>query len=145
MKPAFIIFCLMVVVGLILYLIDLRGRKGGDGESQPSQPNEPVQPACVDESCSLHGMCPSDMLLESMASEEIVYYDDEELDTFKGRPATGYTSDEEELWRDVIYTLAGSDLLGWEQSVKKRGLVMPASIHDEFIMLYGEVLAQGTR
>ena len=40
---------------------------------------------------------------------------------------------------DVLYTLQPGDLLGWGQSIKHRGLIMPASIHDEFLQLAAEV------
>ena len=43
-----------------------------------------------------------------------------------------------EQWRDVLYTLQPGDLIGWGQSVKKRALVMPTAIHDEFVMLATE-------
>ena len=67
-----------------------------------------------------------------------IYYDDEELDGFAGRDADGYTAEEEEQWRDVLYTLQPGDLLGWGQSIKHRGLVMPASIQAEFLQLAAE-------
>ena len=74
----------------------------------------------------------------SQCKREVIYYDDEELDDFAGRDADGYTAEEEEQWRDILYTLQPSDLLGWGQSIKHRGLVMPASIQAEFLQLAGE-------
>ena len=69
----------------------------------------------------------------------VTYYDDEELDAFVGCDADSYTDEEVEQWRDVLYTLQPSDLLGWGQSIKHRGLVMPAAIHEEFLQLAAEV------
>jgi hypothetical protein len=71
--------------------------------------------------------------------QEITYYDDEELDAFAGREAGDYSPEEEEQWRDVLYTLQPADLLGWGQSIKHRGLAMPAAIHEEFLQLATEV------
>ena len=51
-----------------------------------------------------------------------------------GQPAEA----EIEQFRDVLYTLKPADLLGWEQSVTKRGIVLPTSIRDEFIALYND-------
>ena len=82
-------------------------------------------------------MCPSEKLLQN-TMEPAAYYDDEELDAFRRRDAQGYTPDEEEQWRDVLYTLRRDELLAWERSIKKRGIVMPAAIHDELIMLYND-------
>lgn len=93
---------------------------------------------CNDEACGIRSICPSEQILVSQCKREIIYYDDEELDSFAGREADGYTAEEEELWRDVLYTLQPGDLLGWGQSIKHRGLVMPASIQAEFLQLAAE-------
>ena len=77
-------------------------------------------------------------MLAGECKQEITYYDDQELDAFAGRDENGYTADEEEQWRDVLYTLMPADLLGWGQSIKHRGLVMPAAIRQEFLQLAAE-------
>ena len=134
MIPAFYIFVAMVAVGVVLYLLDLRSRKN---EPQDAAPEAPEVADCDADCCSTHEVCPSEMLL-SGANSGIVYFEDEELDRFRGRPAEAYTGEEEEQFRDVLYTLQPSDLLPWEQSLKKRGIIMPKAIREEFIMLYGE-------
>lgn len=93
---------------------------------------------CTDEACGIRSICPSEQILVSQCKREVIYYDDEELDGFAGREADDYTPEEEEQWRDILYTLQPGDLLGWGQSIKHRGLVMPASIQAEFLQLAGE-------
>lgn len=93
---------------------------------------------CADEACGIRSICPSEQILVSQCKREVIYYDDEELDGFAGREADGYTAEEEEQWRDVLYTLQPGDLLGWGQSIKHRGLIMPASIQAEFLQLAAE-------
>lgn len=93
---------------------------------------------CADEACGIRSICPSEQILVSQCKREVIYYDDEELDGFAGRDADGYTAEEEEQWRDVLYTLQPGDLLGWGQSIKHRGLIMPASIQAEFLQLAAE-------
>ena len=116
-------------------------RKDGAGDvdeaSQDADPGTPVQ-GCADESCGIRPICPSEQLLAGECKQEITYYDDQELDAFAGRDENGYTADEEEQWRDVLYTLMPADLLGWGQSIKHRGLVMPAAIREEFMQLAAE-------
>ncbi len=124
----------MIVVGVVLYIFDLRSRKPGE---EPEPVVQPETDVCTDDCCSTNEVCPSEMLL-SGANSGIVYFEDEELDRFRGRPAEAYTGEEEEQFRDVLYTLQPSDLLPWEQSLKKRGIIMPKAIREEFIMLYGE-------
>ncbi|MBS7373512.1 MAG: phospholipase [Muribaculaceae bacterium] len=134
MIPAFYIFVAMVAVGVVLYLLDLRSRKN---EPQDAAPEAPKVADCDADCCSTHEVCPSEMMLEG-CNAEIVYFDDEELDAFKGRAADAYTPEEEEQFRDVLYTLLPADLLPWEQSMKKRGIILPSAIRNEFVMLYAE-------
>jgi succinate dehydrogenase flavin-adding protein (antitoxin of CptAB toxin-antitoxin module) len=134
MKPALIILAAMVVVGLVLYILDRFHRQPDEEKETPV-----VKPksTCNDECCSINDVCPSEMMLAGI-DKEIEYYDDEELDSFAGRHADQYSDEEIEQFRDILYTLQPKDLIGWERSVKKRGIIMPAPIHDEFIMLVNE-------
>lgn len=106
-------------------------------EENDTSGTTPAQ-GCADEACGIRSICPSEQILVSQCKREVIYYDDEELDGFAGRDADGYTAEEEEQWRDVLYTLQPGDLLGWGQSIKHRGLVMPASIQAEFLQLAAE-------
>ena len=129
---------ILVVGGAIVWLIDrLFYHKNDDEKVDETEENRPSQ-GCADESCGIRPICPSEQLLMGECKQEVVYYDDEELDAFAGRDSLAYTPDEEEQWRDVLYTLQPSDLLGWGQSIKHRGLVMPAAIRQEFMQLAGE-------
>ncbi len=129
---------ILVVGGAIVWLIDrLFYHKNDDEKVDETEENRPSQ-GCADESCGIRPICPSEQLLMGECKQEVVYYDDEELDAFAGRDSLAYTPDEEEQWRDVLYTLQPSELLGWGQSIKHRGLVMPASIQAEFLQLATE-------
>ena len=122
----------MVVLGVILYIHDriMGKRDGAAGDEAPPPP----QDTCSDTCCGNHEVCPSEMLLRH-ACDPVEYFDDEELDGFKGRSADDYSCDELEQWRDVLYTLQPSDLMPWQRSIKKRGIVMPDVIKDELISL----------
>ena len=134
MIPALYIFIAMVVVGVILYVHDRIHYKGGDDDTAP---REAPQESCSAQCCTTNEVCPSEMMIKH-ATQPTVYYDDEELDTFKGREAGSYTPEEMEQFRDVLYTLKHSDLMGWEQSVKKRGIMLPEVIKEELISLYND-------
>lgn len=143
MKPAIVLLTILVVGGAIVWLIDrLFYHKDKDENLDETEENDasdatPAQ-GCADEACGIRSICPSEQILVSQCKREVIYYDDEELDGFAGRDADGYTAEEEEQWRDVLYTLQPGDLLGWGQSIKHRGLVMPASIQAEFLQLAAE-------
>lgn len=132
MIPALYIFIAMVVIGVILYIHDRLTNKTSENTTQEV---EPQQEECSDDCCGTHDVCPSEMMLKHI-NGPIVYYDDEELDAFKGRDANDYNDDELEQWRDVLYTLRHDELLSWERSIKKRGLMLPSVIKEEFMSLY---------
>ena len=143
MKPAIVLLTILVVGGAIVWLIDRlfyhtdKAENLDETEENDASDATPAQ-GCADEACGIRSICPSEQILVSQCKREIIYYDDEELDSFAGREADGYTAEEEEQWRDVLYTLQPGDLLGWGQSIKHRGLVMPASIQAEFLQLAAE-------
>ena len=143
MKPAILLLTILVVGGAIVWLIDrlfyrtAKPENVDETEENDASDATPAQ-GCADEACGIRSICPSEQILVSQCKREVIYYDDEELDGFAGRDADGYTAEEEEQWRDVLYTLQPGDLLGWGQSIKHRGLVMPASIQAEFLQLAAE-------
>ena len=143
MKPAIVLLTILVVGGAIVWLIDRlfyhtdKAESLDETEENDASDATPAQ-GCADEACGIRSICPSEQILVSQCKREVIYYDDEELDGFAGRDADGYTAEEEGQWRDVLYTLQPGDLLGWGQSIKHRGLVMPASIQAEFLQLAAE-------
>ena len=142
MKPALILLTILVVGGAIVWLIDRLFYSHTTGEkvdeTMPDEAEGASRQGCADEGCGLRSICPSEQLLAGECKQEITYYEDEELDAFAGRNENEYTPEEEEQWRDVLYTLQPADLLGWGQSIKHRGLVMPAAIREEFMHLAAE-------
>ena len=142
MKPTIILLTILVVGGAIVWLIDrLFYPKVEDQDTQGDQTaigSEQTAQGCADETCGIRSICPSEQLLAGECRQEVTYYDDEELDAFAGRGEEDYSDDEQEQWRDVLYTLQPADLLGWGQSIKHRGLVMPSAIRQEFLLLAAE-------
>lgn len=137
MQPALIMLSALVLVGTVLWLLDRHSRqRDEDGKLLPNQVTEP-ESACSDDCCGSHEVCPSEQLLRGEMCP-ITYYDDQELDDYRGRSADDYTATELEQWRDVLYTLQPADRLGWERSIKRRGIIMPQPIRDELLMLLQE-------
>lgn len=83
------------------------------------------------------GQCMHDCMAEA-AVKDIEYYDDEELDGFKGRPSDRYTDDEAEQFREVMLTMRQDEVAGWARSLAMRGIVPPDQIKDEMIMLMAD-------
>ena len=78
--------------------------------------------------------CEQARMMEA-ATRDVEYYDDEELDRFKGRPSDSFTDDEAELFREVLMTMPQSDAKGWNRSLILRGINVPDQIKDELLLM----------
>lgn len=141
MKVALAIALFLVAVGFVLWLLD-RMHPVGSAKEEAAAPDEAPAATeegedCSAECCAVNEVCPSELALKH-AALPAEYFDDEELDRYRGREAGQYTPDEIEQWRDVLYTLKPSEIFAWEQSIKKRGLTLPEPLRDELIMLLAD-------
>ena len=69
------------------------------------------------------------------ATKDIEYYDDEELDRFRGRPSNQYTDAEVEEFATVLYTMQPHEVKGWNRSLILREINLPDQIKDEVITM----------
>lgn len=69
------------------------------------------------------------------ATESPEYYDDEELDVYKGRSADSYDDEETAQFAYVLETMRPEEVDGWQRSLAQRGIALPAQLLDEMIML----------
>lgn len=155
MKGAAVIFLAMVVIGIVLYLADVfyyRKRYPGKPADRPDADTpapsggaggRPTQDEGMDEKgepevcCGMHQVCEKTNL--SPVTGEIVYYDDEELDRFRGRSPESYTPEEVEEFRDVLLTLLPQDVAGWARSIQVREIPLPTDVREELLMIVSEL------
>lgn len=148
MTGALVILAAMIIIGAVLYLTDVfyYRRKHPSGQSpamsdqtgQPDLKSKSVNPTDQPEvCCGTHIVCEKTNL--SPVTGEIVYYDDEELDRFRGRDAEDYTEDEIEEFRDVLMTLLPQDVAGWSRSIQVRGITLPTEIREELLMIVSDL------
>lgn len=136
MTVIFIIAGVLVAVGLILWLHDRLSRNGSDNSTTDNEAAE-----SGDECCGMHITCEKDSLLTAV-SDKIEYFDDEELDRFRGRGADEYNDTEIEEFRDVLLTLLPDDIAPWGRSIQLRGITLPAVIKEELLMIVAEARTQ---
>lgn len=103
------------------------------GELKKAPPVVTVDSEC----CGQHQICEKESLLAAV-SKQIEYYDDEELDRFKGRPSDGYSEEEIEEFRDILYSMQEVDVAGWSRSLQLRGIELPDELKDELFLIVGE-------
>ena len=89
------------------------------------------------ECCGQHETCEKDSLLAAV-SKGIEYYNDEELDRFRGRYSDEYTEDEVEEFREVMLTCKDDEVAGWCRSLQLRGIELPDDLKDELFLIIGE-------
>lgn len=98
-----------------------------------------VNPADM-ECCGQHEVCEKESLLAAI-SKQIEYYDDEELDRFRGREGNEYTEAETEEFRNVLYTMRSEEVAGWVRSLQLRQVNLPDEMKDEVFLIVGELRA----
>ena len=69
------------------------------------------------------------------ATKDIEYYDDEELDRFRGRQSDQYTDEEVEEFATVLYTMQPKEVKAWNRSLILREINLPNQIKDELIAM----------
>lgn len=127
-----IILLVTVFVGLLLYVYELKYRKKHPAdipEEEAKESEEEHGEIC----CGKHLIC--EKPLTPRPGEEIIYYDDEELDRFAGKKADEYADEEIEEVREVMMSLLPSDVAGWVRSIQLRGISLPDPLRDELFIL----------
>ncbi len=138
MIVAFYILLSLLLTGGVLYALHRRdvGRNPQTPASGAPAGDDIVQPA-DEECCGMHITCEKDSLLATV-SDEIIYYDDEELDRFRGRGSDSYDDEETEEFRNVLLTLLPDDIAGWGRSIQLRGIELPDDVREELLMIVAE-------
>lgn len=133
MEGALIILAITVTTGIVLYIWHKISEKKINKTGQPTQEPQPQESKC----CGMHITCEKDSLLAGVSSK-IEYYDDEELDAYKGKASADYTDEEIEQFRDILLTLLPEDIAGWARSLQLRGIKLPDAVREELLMLVRE-------
>ena len=87
--------------------------------------------------CGQHEVCERESLLAAV-SKKIDYYDDEELDRFKGKEANAYDEAAVDEFREVLYSLREMEVAGWLRSLQLRNIDLPDALKDEAFLIVGE-------
>lgn len=80
--------------------------------------------------------CEQECMMEA-ATKPIEYFDDEELDAFKGRPSDNYNDEEVEQFSYVLNTMPQEEVKDWCRSLHLRGIELPDQLKDEVYMMMG--------
>ena len=103
------------------------------GEIVSADKVKPVDMEC----CGQHEVCEKDSLLAAV-SRDVEYYNDEELDRFRGRAGDAYSEEECDEFRDILYTMRDDEVAGWVRSLQLRYVNLPDEVKDEVFLIVGE-------
>lgn len=118
----------LVVLGLFCAFLGYRSHKRG--ESEEIVVGEGDCTRCTPD----YVMCEQECMLKA-ATEPVEYFDDEELDVYKGRASNSYNEEETTQFAEVLETLRPEEVKSWNRSLILRGINMPDGIKDEYISL----------
>ncbi|MDD5862728.1 MAG: hypothetical protein PUD15_09295 [Prevotella sp.] len=125
----YILLLALVALGLFAALLALISHHRGEKDEVVIPP--PSSCATCD---GVNAKCEQECVMEA-ATQPIEYFDDEELDTFKGRPSDQYTDEEADQFAEVMYTMKPEEVKDWNRSLILRGINVPDQIKDELITL----------
>jgi hypothetical protein len=104
---------------------------------------ETLTPPCTppgdtpDVCCQQHEICRQNNRHDA-ANQPIDYYNDEELDRFRGTGADAYADEDADEFRDILYSLQTSDVPGWLNSLQQRSINLPDALRDEALLIVRE-------
>lgn len=125
----------VLLLMFVLYWLDRFNKTRGLNQEQTQQP-EPDIPA--GECCGKHAVCEKQKLAEArMRSAQ--YFDDEDLDRFKGRRSDKYTDQEVEEFRYVLYTMQQNEVRDWMECLQAREIEIPDELKEECYSMMNEV------
>ncbi len=125
---------IILSIGVVLFIAWLVTYKPGV-KAKEEEKEEPIKEVPTD-CCGAHEVCEADSLLSS--SDQVEYFEDEELDRFQGTPSKSYSEEAIEEFRDVLYTLKEREVANWMKSIQLRRIELPEIIREEALMIVEE-------
>jgi len=133
-----IIFSCLLLLGVVAAIAGYFRHKKLRGMLERGEITEMPEPKAVDsECCGQHQICERDSLIAAV-SKKIEYYDDEELDRFRGVKEDVYRGEDIDEFREVLYTLREVEVAGWLRSLQLRQINLPLELKDEAFLIVGE-------
>ena len=125
----------VLLLMFVLFYLDRWNKTRGLSQDQTQQP-EPDVPA--GECCGKHVVCEKQKLAEARL-RSAQYFDDEDLDRFKGRGSDGYSDQEVEEFRYVMYTMRQDEVREWMECLQAREIELPDELKEECYSMMNEV------
>ena len=125
-----LMFAVILVLLILLSLVGLYVRKVN--RETPVVETKEIPDDC----CGAHAVCERDTLLTK--TDEIIYFDDEELDQLSGVRADSMTDSQRTMVEEVFFTLREQDVAGWLRSLQLRNIELPDDIREQALFIVAE-------
>ena len=125
----FLLFGVLLAMGT--WISNKFSKKNNESESEEEDKLQ-IPSDC----CGAHEVCEFEEMLQN--PQEIIYFEDEELDRFRGISANAYTDVQIDEFRDVLYTLKDDEIRMWLLSIERRQLQLPGILRQEALMMVAE-------
>ncbi|MGQ1889324.1 hypothetical protein ACT29H_02680 [Thermophagus sp. OGC60D27] len=99
-----------------------------DGRSNDKTSVEPPPADC----CGAHEVCEK-LSLETVNPDEIIYFNDEELDQYRDKDPATYTPEETLQFREILITMHPHEVSDWLKSLRARHVKLPPEVREEAI------------
>lgn len=121
----------------VLYYLDRYNKIHRIQNSTESEQAD-AEPVPDGECCGKHVVCEKQKLAEArMRSKQ--YFDDEDLDRFKGRASDSYTDTEVDEFRYVLYTMQQKEVSEWMECLQAREVELPDELKEEAFSMMNEL------
>ncbi|MBR5936270.1 MAG: phospholipase [Bacteroidaceae bacterium] len=135
-NSVYIICGIVLLLIFVLYYLDRWNKARSVSAREPDRQPEPEVPA--GECCGKHAVCEKQKLAEARLRSK-QYFDDEELDRFKGRSADSYNDNEVEEFRYVMYTMQQNEVREWMECLQAREIELPDELKEECYSMMNEI------
>ena len=127
----------LLAVAFLYWLAERRGKVKSDVSSGQDIPL--ATPENNAGCCGKHLVCEKIGKGDS-AANTVIYFDDEELDLYRGRDSGSYNDNEVEEFRYILYTMQQDEVDEWMQSLYKRGIELPDQLKEEAFFMMNETV-----
>lgn len=131
-------YYICAVVLLLMFVLFYLDRWNKTRTNQTDVSQQPAPQVPDGECCGKHVVCEKQKLAEArMRSKQ--YFDDEDLDRFKGRGSDSYSDAEVEEFRYVLYTMQQHEVREWMECLQAREVELPDELKEEAFSMMNEL------
>jgi len=121
----YLIGIIVLIVFILIVIRFSKKNRGTVGETEPQKEIRTVASDC----CGAHEICEFDSSV--FDPDQIIYFDDEELDELRNVREDELTAKQIEDLREVLYTLRTDEIGKWMNSLASRHIHLPSILKEE--------------